>query len=105
VEMVGGELILVLIVTELFAGVESVTGVVTLATLVAKPAFVAVTVIVSRASARLEIVPSEQLMTPAPTLQLPCVGMADTRLTRLERVSENVTLVAVDGPRFVITTL
>src|SRR6266699_316228 len=71
VEIAGGELTRVLITEALFARLRSVVLVLTLVILVTKPAFVAVTVIVIRASARFEIEPREQFSTLPVRVQEP----------------------------------
>src|ERR1051325_4465202 len=95
-------LTVVLALAVLFAALVSVSRAVTLARLVMGPATKGMTAMVILAVALLLIVPSAQVTRLPLVAQTPCDGKAETKLTRVGRLSFTVPLVAGEGPKLVM---
>ena len=68
------------------------------------PAAVGVTTMVTVALPPLAMLPSAQL-TVAPAVQVPWLGVAETRLALAGKVFVRLVAVAISGPRFVTTNV
>src|SRR5579864_5933945 len=95
-------LTMVVIAAELLARTGSGTAEATTALLVKVPAFGVVTVIFTVAVPLLAIVPRVVTTTPLDCEELPCEDCAETKVTPAGRKLVSITLVAVEGPAFLM---
>jgi len=95
----------VVALAELFAGVGSVTALVTLTDAFTVPLAVVVTITVAVTVATLAIVPMVQVIVPAASVHVPCVAVPETNVTFAGTGTVAVTPVAGDGPAFVTVTV
>src|SRR5205807_355090 len=103
-EIENSSLMVVFVGAVLFARLGSDSVPVTVATLVAVPAFMAVTTIVTVALAPLMRFPRLQVIVPPP-LQLPWLDCAETKIVLGGNASVSFTLVAEMGPLFLTLTV
>ena len=96
---------MVVALAELLARLMSVAAELTLAVLVIEPWLCGTTLIETLALPPFAIVPRSQVTVPDACAQVPCEGVAETKVTPAGSVSVSCVDVALDGPAFWVVSV